>query len=793
MERFLDYFVPENYKLDLVIDKFKKTIGGMVVIKGVAKAETVKFHVVSLKIKSVLVDDKKTDFLCEDDVLKITNVVLGKHEIKIEYDGKLNENMQGAYLSTYEHNGKMEIIVATQFESHYAREAFPCIDEPAAKAVFELSLTLPEKSEDLVIANTSIKTVVKNTTVFEPTPRMSTYLLAWVIGRFHGRSVTNAHGTKITTYAALNQELDTVDFANDIAAKSLEFYDYNFGVSYPLEKLDQVALPDFEAGAMENWGLVTYRESMLLAGKTATLDTKKGVALTVAHELSHQWFGDLVTMQWWNDLWLNESFASVMEYYAVDFIHPEYKIFENFFMGDALVALKRDAYSGVQSVHQDVENPEEIATLFDPAIVYAKGARLMLMLIRAMGWKNFCKGITDYFEKYKYENTVGDDLWKSLKPYADFDPHKMMHSFIDQPGYPVIMNDSGKFLQKRFLLDGEMIESDWPLPEINEDMSGHYILNLSEKEFNERLKKFESLSLEEKLRLLIDRSLVAKTDLASSASLLPLVDKFKNESSAAVWGIILTIVNSLKIFFKFGSEEEKKFKKFVGKLVAPKLREIGIKTRKNDDENAVRLRSTLLALDYYAETKENLIKLAELYEDDFSKLDAEIRMDILDAKIYVEPEVYDEYLEAYQKLADPELKSDLILAMTLSRNKENVKKSMKLLEKPEIVKPQDQFYLFMYLYRNPVAREKVFLWLTEHWNYVAKMVGDKSLDNYPRYIATTIKTEKEFENYCEFFKPMKKNPALLRAIKVGENEIRAQLKLIKLDKASVYKELDSCL
>ena len=118
----------------------------MVVIKGVAKAETVKFHVVSLKIKSVLVDDKKTDFLCEDDVLKITKVVLGKHEIKIEYDGKLNENMQGAYLSTYEHNGKMEIIVATQFESHYAREAFPCIDEPAAKAVFELSLTLPEKS-----------------------------------------------------------------------------------------------------------------------------------------------------------------------------------------------------------------------------------------------------------------------------------------------------------------------------------------------------------------------------------------------------------------------------------------------------------------------------------------------------------------------------------------------------------------------------------------------------------------------------------------------------------------------
>ncbi len=782
MERFLDYFVPEKYKLDLTIDKYKKTIGGVVVVEGVAKAETVKFHAVNLKIKNVLVDCVSAEFSCGDNVLEITKIALGKCEIKIEYDGKLNENMQGAYLSTYEYNGKTEIIVATQFESHYAREAFPCIDEPAAKAVFELTITADK--DDLILTNTPAG---------EPTPRMSTYLLAWVIGKFHGKSVTNAHGTKITTYAALNQDLDAVDFANEIAAKSLEFYDDNFGVPYPLEKLDQVALPDFEAGAMENWGLVTYRESMLLAGKTATLDTKKGVALTVAHELSHQWFGDLVTMQWWDDLWLNESFASVMEYYAVDFIHPEYKIFENFFMGDALAALKRDAYSGVQSVHQDVENPEEIATLFDGAIVYAKGARLMLMLIRAMGWENFCKGITDYFEKYKYENTVGDDLWKSLKPYADFDPHKMMHAFIDQPGYPVVTKNDGEFSQKRFLLDGEMTESDWLLPEISEDMSGHYILNLSEEEFNERLEKFESLSLEEKLRLLIDRSLITKTDLASSASLLPLVNKFRNESSAAVWGIVLTIINSLKIFFEFGSDEEKKYKKFVGELVAPKLNELGINTREGDDENVVRLRSILLALDYYAETKENLVRLAGLFENDFSKLDAEIRADIFDAKIYVEPKVYDEYLEAYQNLADPELKFDLLLAMTLSRDEENVEKSLKLLEKPEIVKPQDQFYLFIYLYRNPVAREKVFPWLTEHWDFVAKMAGDKSLDNYPRYIANAVKTEKEFEAYRDFFDPMKKNPALLRAIEVGENEIRAQLKLIEADKAAVYKELGATL
>ena len=511
MERLIEYFVPEKYKLDLTIDKLAKTIGGKVLVKGEALRENVKFHAVELKIERVLVNGEKGKFKCDGKILEILDVVPGEAEIEISYHGNLNENMEGAYLSSYEYKGHTEWIVATQFESHYAREAFPCIDEPAAKAVFELVITTA--GDDKVLANTPVKNVVKNTTYFEETPKMSTYLLAWVIGEFHGRSVKNKHGVEIATYAPLNQDIDSVDFANEVAAKALDYYDDNFGVPYPLKKLDQVALPDFEAGAMENWGLVTYRESMLLVSKNATLGTKKGVALTVTHELAHQWVGDLVTMDWWDDLWLNESFASVMEYYATDYIHPEYKIFENFFVGDALAALRRDAYSGVQSVHQEVHNPEEIATLFDPAIVYAKGARLMLMLIRVMGWEDFCKGLKDYFEKYKYKNTVGDDLWKALDKYADFDVRKLMHSFIDEPGYPVVESKNGKgnfreYVQRRFLIDGEMRQSEWPIPEVLEDMSGHYILNLSEVEFEARLARFDELTLEEKLRLLIDKSLI---------------------------------------------------------------------------------------------------------------------------------------------------------------------------------------------------------------------------------------------------------------------------------------------
>lgn len=795
MERLIKYFVPEKYVLDIDINKHAKTIGGTVTVIGVPKAENVKFHAVGLSVDWAKINGKKAEFELADGVLTVLKAPKGDVTIEIGYHGSLNENMQGAYLSTYKYENKAEMIVATQFESHYAREAFPCIDEPGAKAVFELSIAVPEqdaKAGDMIIANTPEKRreVVEEArsdvpmvkVVFEPTPRMSTYLLAWVIGRFHGKTIKNRHGVEITTYATLAQDLASVDYANKVAARSLEFYDDNFGIPYPLAKLDQVALPDFEAGAMENWGLVTYRESMLLAGKAATLGTKKSVALTVAHELSHQWFGDLVTMEWWDDLWLNESFASIMEYYAVDHIYPEYKIFEGFFTGDCFAALNRDAYTDVQSVHQDVKSPEEIATLFDGAIVYSKGAHLMLMLIRMMGWDEFCKGIKGYFEKYKYKNTVGDDLWKALAPYAEFSPEKLMHAFIDRPGYPVITDGE----QKRFLLDGPMTKEEWPLPNITEDMGGHYVLNLTDEEFAERLDKFEKLGLEEKLRLLIDRSLVCRTDLAPAASLVPLVKKFEDENTAAVWNIVAVIIGQLKIFFDTDSDEEKKFKKFVGALVAKKLSEVGLTTRKDDDENIIRLRSILIGLDYYAETKQNLQELAGMYNANYKELDSEIRDDILDAKIYLEPAMLDEYLEAYKKTVDPDIKYDLLFAMTLPKDENKLERMVGLLEREDVVKPQDQLYLFIYLYRNPYAKGMTWWWLTKNWDYVKKMMGDKSLDSYPRYTANAIRTDEDYQAWRKFFLPMAEDPALERAIRIGEKEIEARLKLIAKDKKAVH-------
>ena len=405
----------------------------------------------------------------------------------------------------------------------------------------------------------------------------------------------------------------------------------------------------------------------------------------------------------------------------------------------------------------------------------------MLMLIRLMGWEDFYKGITDYFKKFAYKNTVGDDLWESLSPYAKFEPKELMHAFIDKPGYPVITNLEGnfeKFSQQRFLLDGPCVDDEWPLPEVSEDMSGHYVLNLTSDEFESRLSKFNELKLEEKLRLLIDRDLITKAGLQSAASLVSLAKEFKNENAAAVWNKIAGLVGNLKVYVDDESVEEKNLKKYVFDLVNSKLAEVGMVTNKGDDENMIRLRANLMALDYYAEDGDRFKQLVEMYDDDYTKMDAEIRSDILSAKVYLAPDVVSDFLEKYKKIADPDVRFDYLAAATMVKDKKELDRIIALLGENEIVKPQDQFYLFIWLYRNPKCRAQVFDWLTKNWDLVRRISGDKSLDNYPTAIARLARTEEEYDRYREFFEPMMNDPSLKRAVEIGLNEIKARIALI---------------
>ena len=749
--------------------------------------------------------------------------------------------MQGAYLSTYEYEGREERIVSTQFESHYARECFPCIDEPAAKATFDLTITIPD-ADDIVLANTEELKSAHGEAVLTPsasggydrtapwdaarakpdgresatpataggrdsrptgqtadpseqctwhfkkTPKMSTYLLAFAIGKFNFVEGETKSGIKVRTFAPLNQDKRLLKLPNDIAIKSLDYYEDLFKVNYPLKKCDQVAIPDFEAGAMENWGLITYRESQLLCDKDSSIAAKKAAAITITHELSHQWFGNLVTMKWWNDLWLNESFATIMQYYATDKIFPDFRAWFDFFTQDCLAALYRDAIEGVQAVREDVNDPAEIATLFDPCIVYAKGAHLMLMLIREMGEDNFYKGIKAYFEKYAYKNAVASDLWSSLEPYAKgFSVRDLMTAWITQPGYPVVTDEA----QQRFLLDGSSDGSIYPIPEVKDDMSGHYLINLSGPEFNDALKDFASLSPEQRLRLLIDRMLLAETPIVASSSLIPLIEKFKDETSAPIWEIIDTIISKLILFIDYDSAEETKYKAYIYNIVKTPLEKLGLSPKEGETLNDVELRQTLLGAALYSKNPEFIDSLCALYTLDLNAMPADIRPFILSAKIWRdEAEFYPTVLKAYQSTSDPELKAELRSALAKPRLAKNIDFAFSLLKDSPLLKPQDHLGFLLRLRRWRYTRDRALDWMFENWDYVYKINGEKSIEDYPRYFANTIDCETDAEKYFNFFTPMSNNPILTRTLKVAKNNIDSTLKLIKSDKLAVLKAIN---
>lgn len=788
MERFLEYFTPENYRLALTIDKHQETLTGRVIITGAAKQSQIKLHATDLNIDQVEVNGEPAKFTHNNKELTI-NAAKGNLTLEIAYHAKLNRNMQGAYLSTYQHKGREEYIVATQFESHYARQCFPCVDEPAAKATFDLAITIPEQDDDTILANTPVKSQKQNTTIFEQTPRMPTYLLAFVIGHFHSKATKSKHGVTVTSYCALNQNPDTLDFANHIAAESLDYYDDQFQVKYPLAKLDQVALPDFEAGAMENWGLVTYREICMLAEPDASTDTKESVATTIAHELSHQWFGNLVTMQWWDDLWLNESFANSIEYFAVDHIHPEYEVWRSFFTSDCVAALRRDALPGVQAVHQDVHDPEEINTLFDGAIVYAKGARLMVMLIRLMGYDNFLAGIRDYFAKHQYGNTTGDDLWAALQPHADFDVKDFMHAWINQPGYPVIKGVE----QQRFFITGGTDDTKWPLPTVKDDMSGHYLINLKDDEFARKLNNFADLDTEQRLRLLLDRELLAKTPLVPSASLLDLLPHFAKTEDYSAWSILANIISDLKLFCPPETPAANALKAQIRPILPHLYDKLGPVPAADEPVATTSLRNYILGLGVYAEYPPIMDALYNIYtaaNGDLRQIHPEIREVVLIAAMRQhEDEIFAKFADQYQQETDPVLKYELLYALTDARHQQNWQRLVTWLDQPDIVRPQDHIYLYIYLARNHYAKSAALSWLYGHWDYLEQMTGGKTIEDYPRLTAGVLRTRAEADEFYTFFDPLANVPVLKRTLAIAKPDIEARLQLLANDTASVHAKL----
>jgi len=402
--------------------------------------------------------------------IKLAKKIKGKAKLSIKFTGTLNDRLLGFYKSQYkDKKGKTKYLATTQFEAADARRAFPCWDEPAVKATFDVSL-LVDKHLD-AISNMPViskkKTGTKILHKFGRTPIMSTYLLYLGVGEFeylHGK-LRNIKIRIVTTKGNKNKGKLSLDFTK----KFLGEYEKYFGIKYPLPKLDMIAIPDFAAGAMENWGAITFREAILLYDpKTSSTRTKQYIAEVISHEIAHQWFGNLVTMKWWNDLWLNESFATFMATKIVNKFYPEWDLWDQF-LGDAMLeAMSLDALKNSHPINVDVKHPAQIREIFD-AISYDKGGNVLRMLENYVGIENFRKGLKYYLTQHRYSNAEGHDLWKSIGKVAHKPVDAMMKTWIDQVGYPVVdvkrNNSKVSLTQRRFLSDGSISSKNrWSIP-----------------------------------------------------------------------------------------------------------------------------------------------------------------------------------------------------------------------------------------------------------------------------------------------------------------------------------------
>lgn len=350
-----------------------------------------------------------------------------RYEVQLEFAANLSDSFHGFYKSSYRtRSGEVRVLASTQFEATFARGAFPCFDEPAFKANFTIQII--REPRHIAISNMpKLKTVELPGGLledyFDTTVKMSTYLVAYIVSDFVSVSKTTQHGVKISIYA-VPEKIDQTGFALDAAVKLLDFYDDYFDIPYPLPKQDLAAIPDFQSGAMENWGLTTYRETGLLYDpEKSSASDKLSIVKVIAHELAHQWFGNLVTMEWWNDLWLNEGFAKFMEFISLDITYPELQV-DDFFLGKCFEAMEVDSLSSSHPVSTDVENPTQIQEMFDD-VSYDKGACILNMLRDFLTPEVFEIGIIRYLKRYSYQNTVNSHLWESLTDVCSEDLDKV--------------------------------------------------------------------------------------------------------------------------------------------------------------------------------------------------------------------------------------------------------------------------------------------------------------------------------------------------------------------------------
>jgi len=546
-----------EYDLFLDVDFAGLKYSGKVTVD-LASVGDISLDAVGQQITSVTTGGRKVPFKHSGKVLEIQTGKLSG-PLEIEFSSKVSDNFTGLYKASYGDG----YILTTHLEAVQARKVLPCMDHPAFKAVFKVRVRTDLNLS--VISNMPIESETKEgdkkTVAFKKTPKMSTYLLYLGIGKFVQEKGRHGGTELYAAYADRPTGKINTEFSFDATRKVLDYYESYFGISFQLPKLHNVAVPEFAYGAMENWGAITYREILLHVDKDTSIRARKSVAHVIAHEVAHMWFGDLVTMKWWDDLWLNESFATFMDFKSTDRAYPEWKVWQDFVRTSTSGAMGRDALTKTHPIMAKVHDPEEIEELFDE-ISYGKGASILRMIEAYIGSENFKNGVAQYLQKFRYSNASGHDLWSSLQEASGTDVSRIMEGWISQEGFPVIKASlvDGKLTleQERFLLTGGTSKQTWPIPvtmnvdgktqsllldkkkgevnlpttprslKLNVDQTGFYVVQYNGKELLDLVWK-SGLSPLDRWGLISDAKAFLLSGRTSFKEYIKLVEKYQNE------------------------------------------------------------------------------------------------------------------------------------------------------------------------------------------------------------------------------------------------------------------------
>lgn len=800
--------LPRRYRLSLKPDLTTFAVEGRVEIDLDVRKSTreITMHAVDLEIASATLGGETlaTSHDAAKERLTLTSAKAlppGPCTVAIAFSGKLSEAMRGFYRSGYTRpDGTKGVLATTQFESTSARRAFPCFDEPALKAVFEVTLDVAPGLSAL--SNMPVVETSGRRVRFAPSPVMPTYLLAFIVGELEMIEGKTKDGVPVRVYSTPGRS-KLCAFALDTAIRGLEWFDQYYGIPYKgaVPKCDLIAIPDFEFGAMENWGAITFRETAIFVDpEKSSVPQRRRVAEVVLHELAHQWFGNLVSPEWWSYLWLNESFATYMAYKAADALFPDWTVWDEYLSDITSGGKSLDALRSSHPVEVLVSDPNEVDQLFD-AISYNKGGSVLRMLEDAIGEEKFRDGVRRYLKNHAYGNATTDDLWGAMGA----DVPKMMDGWTRTTGHPVV-HAGPMLVQERFLLDRdpekpEMDPTLWDIPiaaldaggkrtsvrlstreiskpsgwiKLNAGQSGFYLVNYDDAGWAAVTKALPSLGSEDRFGLQEDAYTLMRAGYVKVPNYLRLAAAYKNETNYHVYAGVAGGLAALADVFA-DDPAAAKLEAWARDMITPSLAKVGFVEKAGEHHDVLLLRATLFGAGTRFADPEAVAQARAGFEalrKDLGAVGPNVRSTVLSGAAR-HGDILDGLIELYEKTDLPEVKVQLLRSMGASRSADVLRRAVAYALSSK-VRPQDAMYVFT---GTPMeTRRAAWGLLKEHWTSIDARYGKSGLIGH--FIASTASGIPEEGHAAEVEAFFKAHPAPYATEKIRQTleGIRARAK-----------------